>query len=133
MSGAPPLSEAETTALRDEAISWAAQHGLLVATASSDAGATTPAAFTHAPVALLPTPFPRDVFELAPQIITLCSGQLQPFDFGLVPAQHQALYQAGQLFTHLYAAAMSGEEGPRVMSDEQKLKALLWVLRLDYP
>ena len=65
MSGAPPLSEAETTALRDEAISWAAQHGLLVATASSDAGATTPAAFTHAPVALLPTPFPRDVFELA--------------------------------------------------------------------
>ena len=54
MSGAPPLSEAETTALRDEAISWAAQHGLLVATASSDAGATTPAAYTHAPVALLP-------------------------------------------------------------------------------
>lgn len=65
VSGAPPLSEAATTALRDEAISWAAQHGLLVATASSDAGATMPAAFTHAPMALLPTPFPRDVFELA--------------------------------------------------------------------
>ena len=61
---APPLSEAATTALRDEAISWAAQHGLLVATASSDAGATTPAAFTTRPGAP-PHPLPRDVFELA--------------------------------------------------------------------
>ena len=70
---ARPLSEAETTALRDEAISWAAQHGLLVATASSDAGATTPAAFTHAPVALLPHPLPSRRLRARPPRLSLTS------------------------------------------------------------
>ena len=75
-----------------------------------------------------------DVFELAPEILTLCSGSLKPFDFGLTAEQHTSLYHAGQLFTHLYATVFSGEEGgARPLSDEQKLKALLWVLRLDYP
>jgi glutathione synthase len=30
-----------------------------------------PAAFTHAPIALLPTPFPRDVFDLALRVSPL--------------------------------------------------------------
>jgi hypothetical protein len=37
-----------------------------------------------------------DVFELAPQILTLCSGALQPFDFGLSAEQHTELFLAGQ-------------------------------------
>lgn len=58
-------------ALRDEAVSWAAQHGLMVATASDESGAPMAAAFTHAPMALLPTPFPRDVFDLAVEVSPL--------------------------------------------------------------
>ena len=74
-----------------------------------------------------------NVFELAPQIITLCSGAMQPFDFGLSPRQHKELYLAGQLFAHLYAAVLNSDEDecPPALSDEQKLKALLWVLRLE--
>ena len=72
------------------------------------------------------------IFELAPEILTLCSGAYQPFDFKLTAAQHGELYLAGQLFTHLYAARLSGQ-GPPALNDEQKLQALLWVLRLDYP
>jgi glutathione synthase len=49
-------------------LSWAAQHGLLVATEGSPGGATMPAVFTHAPVSLLPTPFPRGAFELAVEV-----------------------------------------------------------------
>ena len=74
-----------------------------------------------------------DIFELAPQILTLCSGGLQPFDFTLSPSQHHELYLAGQLFTHLYAAVLSGPDAPPPLSEEQRLKVLLWVLRLDYP
>ena len=77
-----------------------------------------------------------DVFELAPQILTLCSGALQPFDFGLTRAQHHELFLAGQLFAHLYAAVLGSDSTtpcPPTLSDEQRLKALLWVLHMDYP
>lgn len=64
-SGAPAMTDAERASLRDESLSWAAQHGLLVATEGAERGATMAAAFTHAPVSLLPTPFPRAAFERA--------------------------------------------------------------------
>jgi glutathione synthase len=67
-SGAPAVTAAEQTSLRDESLSWAAQHGLLVATEGAPGGATMPAVFTHAPVSLLPTPFPRGAFELAKEV-----------------------------------------------------------------
>ena len=67
-SGAPAMTAAEQTSLRDESLSWAAQHGLLVATEGAPGGATMPAVFTHAPVSLLPTPFPRGAFELAKEV-----------------------------------------------------------------
>ena len=67
-SGAPAMTAAEQTSLRDESLSWAAQHGLLVATEGAPGGATMPAVFTHAPVSLLPTPFPRGAFELAVEV-----------------------------------------------------------------
>ena len=71
VTGGPALTDDEATALRHEAISYAAQHGLLVATESSESGATMPSTFTHAPIALLPTPFPADVFALATRVAPL--------------------------------------------------------------
>ena len=47
----------------EEAISWAFQHGLVVASGKETAGQVF-----HAPVALYPTPFPKDVFEFAKEI-----------------------------------------------------------------
>ena len=47
----------------EEAISWAFQHGLVVASGKETAGQVF-----HAPVALYPTPFPKDVFEFAKDI-----------------------------------------------------------------
>ena len=76
----------------------------------------------------------RSIFNLAPQILTLCSGGLQPFDFALRPGQHHELYLMGQLFTHLHATQLGRDDGrkPRaVMSDEQVLKTLLLMLHLD--
>ena len=70
-SGAAALTDAERTLLRDESLSWAAQHGLLVATEGAPSGATMAATFTHAPVSLLPTPFPRGAFELAEEVSPL--------------------------------------------------------------
>ena len=64
--------------MRDEAVSWAAQHGLLVGLDSDESGQAMCASFTHAPMSLLPTPFPREVFELAlrvsPSFATLCDA-----------------------------------------------------------
>ena len=70
-SETPAMTDAERTSLRDEALSWAAQHGLLVATEGAPSGATMAARFTHAPVSLLPTPFPRAAFELAAEVSPL--------------------------------------------------------------
>ena len=47
--------------------------------------------------------------------------------------QHKELYLAGQLMTHLTATQLGGGDGPPPLSEEQKLKALLYVLHLDYP
>ena len=66
VSGAPAdLSDDAVRSMREEAVSWAAQHGLLVCLESDESGRAMCASFTHAPMSLLPTPFPRDVFELA--------------------------------------------------------------------
>ena len=46
--------------IAEEAISWAFQHGLVVASGTETAGQVF-----HAPIALYTTPFPRDVFEFA--------------------------------------------------------------------
>ena len=51
------------------------------------------------------------LFDLAPEIITLCGGSLSPFDFALGKAQHLDLYHAGQLCTHLIAAQGEPREG----------------------
>jgi len=69
----PALTEQATASLKAEAISWAAQHGMLMATEDAEAGAAMQASFTHVPIALLPTPFPRDVFELAARVTPLFS------------------------------------------------------------
>jgi predicted acylesterase/phospholipase RssA len=74
----------------------------------------------------------RSLFNLAPQILTLCSGGLQPFDFSLTREQHHELYLLGQLFAHLHASQHGRGDGlPAVMTDEQKAKTLLLMLYLD--
>ncbi|KAL3913781.1 MAG: hypothetical protein SGPRY_007856 [Prymnesium sp.] len=64
------------------------------------------------------------------------------FDFALTSEQHCELYLAGQLATHLHAAQMAsltlgltleGEGTAPVMSDENKLKTLLYLAHMDYP
>ena len=72
MSAAEPLlPPLEAAALAAEAQVWCAQHGLVVA-------AEAEATFTHAPLSLLPTPFPRPAFEqalrLAAPFATLCAA-----------------------------------------------------------
>ena len=56
--------------------------------------------------------------------------------------QHCELYLAGQLSTHLHAAQMAastqehgvaGDGEAPVMSDERKLKILLYLTHMDYP
>ena len=90
----------------------------------ADSGEMSPASPLASPRQAAETERRGDVFELAPEILTLCSGALQPFDFNLTPSQHEELFLAGQLFTHLYASRLGGT-GPPVLSDEQKLKVLL--------
>merc|ERR1719272_1364486 len=72
------------------------------------------------------------LFDLAPEIITLCGGSLSPFDFALGKAQHLDLYHAGQLCTHLIAAQGEPREGA-VMHPEARLKTMLLLLHFDYP
>ena len=71
--------------MRDEAVSWAAQHGLLVGLDSAESGPAMCASFTHAPMSLLPTPFPREVFELAlrvsPSFAALCDAVSRDDEF----------------------------------------------------
>ncbi|CAL8463402.1 g2936 [Coccomyxa elongata] len=52
---------ASTQALTDEAIIWASLHGLLVGLGDKE----RPYALTHAPISVVPVPFPRDSFEKA--------------------------------------------------------------------
>jgi len=71
------------------------------------------------------------ISELAPEILTLCGGRLDPFDFNLSNEQHRELYLSGQLSTHLHASMV--DESTKVMSEEQRLKLLLYCMHLDYP
>ena len=85
-SGAPAdLSDETIRSMRDEAVSWAAQHGLLVGLDSDESGQAMCASFTHAPMSLLPTPFPREVFELAlrvsPSFAALCDAVSRDDEF----------------------------------------------------
>jgi len=57
------LSRRQRRPIAEEAISWAFQHGLVVASGAKQAGQTF-----HAPVSLYPTQFPREVFEFAKDI-----------------------------------------------------------------
>ena len=71
------------------------------------------------------------ISELAPEILTLCGGRLDPFDFNLTNEQHRELYLSGQLSTHLHASMV--DQSTKVMSEEQRLKLLLFCMHLDYP
>ncbi|CAE7623138.1 unnamed protein product [Symbiodinium sp. CCMP2456] len=68
---------------------------------------------------------------LAPEILTLCGGRYDPFDFNLTKEQHRELYLAGQLSTHLHASVVDGSS--QVLNDEGKLKTMLYMLHMDYP
>ncbi|CAE7503104.1 unnamed protein product [Symbiodinium natans] len=68
---------------------------------------------------------------LAPEILTLCGGRYDPFDFNLTKEQHRELFLAGQLSTHLHASIV--DESSQVLSDEGKLKTMLYTLHMDYP
>ena len=72
------------------------------------------------------------VGDLAPEVLTLCGGALQPFDFSLPKELHRELFECGQLAAHLLAAQHGGAE-TGVMSDEHRLQALCLLLSLDYP
>ena len=90
-------------ALRAQATTATSQPAAASATATSAAGKSGAAS---RPPALSP-----GLFDLAPEIITLCGGSLSPFDFALGKAQHVDLYHAGQLCTHLIAAQGEPREG----------------------
>ncbi|CAJ1350200.1 unnamed protein product [Effrenium voratum] len=76
-------------------------------------------------------PLDGGISELAPEILTLCGGRLDPFDFNLTKDQHRELYLSGQLSTHLHASIV--DKTNEVLSDEGKLKTLLYSMHLDYP
>eukprot|EP00928_Gymnodinium_smaydae_P078595 TRINITY_DN62717_c0_g1_i1.p1 TRINITY_DN62717_c0_g1~~TRINITY_DN62717_c0_g1_i1.p1 ORF type:complete len:607 (+),score=154.79 TRINITY_DN62717_c0_g1_i1:41-1822(+) len=69
--------------------------------------------------------------ELAPTILTLCGGTLNPFDFNLTVDQHRDLYYSGQLCTHLHASSV--DESTEVMANEDKMKTLLFCYHNNYP
>lgn len=60
-AGARGVDAYTVAQLAEQAQVWCAQHGLVVAAAEA-------ATFTHAPLSLLPTPFPRAAFEQAQQL-----------------------------------------------------------------
>merc|ERR550525_363725 len=71
--------------------------------------------------------------ELAPEVLTLCSGDFDPFDFGLSEEQHTDLFLAGKLCVHLQAALLENEAKDSVMNAEYRLKTLLHCIHLKYP
>ena len=42
--------------------------------------------------------------SMAPEILAICSGAMNPFDFNLTKQQHLDLYHSGQLCVHMHAA-----------------------------
>jgi len=79
------------------------------------------------------------VTDLAPEILTICGGRLDPFDFMMAPEQHRDLYNSGQASVHLHArrvsqkASSEGEPHEEIMSEESHLKFLLFFLHMDPP
>jgi hypothetical protein len=93
------------------------------------------------------------IFEMAShlrqdgsKILTVCGGNFDPFDFGLTKPQHEELFHSGQLCVHLLASndarrrCAERSEGPSaaadvpaVLSGDARLKALLYIMHLDYP
>jgi len=72
--------------------------------------------------------------KLAPQILMLCCGELNSFDFALTPDQHLDLYYMGQLCVHMHAAQLEGQQrAPQVMSNQAKLKLILLLMHLKPP
>jgi hypothetical protein len=69
---------------------WCAQHGLVVAAAEA-------ATFTHAPLSLLPTPFPRAAFEQAQQLAApfalLCAAVARDAALARAKALDQGAHQ----------------------------------------
>jgi len=88
-----------------------------------------------------------DLHSLAPEVLALCNGALDPFNFLMRKQQHRDLYLCGQLCLHMHAA-LASEARPEqmdpetsleargvtsaklVMSDEARLKSILTILHL---
>lgn len=83
-----------------------------------------------------------DVSHLAPEILTICGGRLDPFDFLMAKEQHRDLYLSGQMCVHMHsdrvendlaikAGAQSGDN--MFLGDEDLLKFLLYLIHMDPP
>lgn len=79
---------------------------------------------------------------MAPEILSICSGAMNPFDFLLTKQQHRDLYHSGQLCVHMHAAMHTEHAGETeevrensklVMSDDARLKTIYSILHMDYP
>ncbi|KAI9017774.1 glutathione synthase [Gaertneriomyces semiglobifer] len=62
----PNLPDAKLDELKGHAVDWAIAHGLVVRPPATTTNADAPLV-THAPIALFPSPFPRNSYELAIQ------------------------------------------------------------------
>ena len=127
----PATAAAKPASAATAATAAAATAAAATATATSSAAAAAAAAAPSSPISPPRASLPG-LFDLAPEIITLCGGSLSPFDFGLGKAQHLDLYHAGQLCTHLIAAQGEPRQGA-VMHPEARLKTVLLLLHFDYP
>ena len=68
-----------------------------------------------------------DVLTLSPDILTLCAGSCEPFDFALRPERLTDLYESSQLNVHLYAALHDRAASDAVMRETDRLDTLLHV------
>jgi glutathione synthase len=68
MSWPPPLSDDDLASLNLLATSYALSHGLLYLSVPDGPPPTSPSAAIHAPLSLLPSPFPRRLFEEAKRL-----------------------------------------------------------------
>ena len=68
-----------------------------------------------------------DVLTLAPEILTLCAGSCDPFEFSATSGRLTDVYQSSQLNVHLYAALHDPSTSDAVMSEADRLEALLHV------
>merc|ERR1740130_2370614 len=66
---------------------------------------------------------------VAKNIVTMCCGTLNPFDFFLTNDQHKDLYLSGQLCTHIHAARAE-QDSSQILPNEGLLQAMLFMLHL---